>query len=283
MPPPLDDTKSIYDFLEKSSIQTDSDKLIALRAETGFDYAEALKNALAGFKYSSVLNQHAKTVVLVLDSAIPGRLAVTFYRELTRNAYLEKIAEWHEGCKWKQHFWHDETKKFVPYIGAPSNDQIIEAVLGKPRGYQDNGYVKIKKAARERLLRCIFDGAFLPPDYVVLAIHRASNPLSVTKAGKFDRNGFTQLLSTTCALVCKELKQYKKEGYTLSLEPARNDRDYLYGRLLARQINWRNMRFTRKTKTVPQPLRSGTCKHFPNVRSGHGKLSMVASYPISKQ
>jgi CRISPR-associated protein Csd1 len=32
--------------------------------------------------------------------------------------------------------------------------------------------------------------------------------------------------------VCKELKQRKKEGYTLSLEPTRNDRDYLYGRLL---------------------------------------------------
>ena len=232
LPPPLDDTKSIYDFLEKSSPQTDSDKLIALRAETGFDYAEALKNALAGFKYGSALGKHAKTAVLALDAAIPGRLAVTFYRELDHYAYLEKIAEWHDGCKWNQQFWHDESQKFIPYIGAPSIDRIIEAVLGKPRGYQDNGYVKIKKAARERLLRCIFDGACLPTDYIVLAVHRASNPLSVTKAGKFDRNGFTQLVSTTCALVCKELKQYKKEGYTLSLEPARNDRDYLYGRLL---------------------------------------------------
>lgn len=232
LPPPLEDTKSIYDFLEKRSIQTDSDKLIALRAETGFDYAEALKNALAGLKYGSALDQHAKTAVLALDSAIPGRLAITFYRELTRDAYLEKIAEWHEDCKWNQQFWHNETQKLISYIGAPSIDRIIEAVLGRPRGSQDKGYTKIKKAARERLLRCIFDGAFLPTDYVVSAVRRASNPLAVTKAGKFDRNWFTQLLSTTCALVRKEIKQRKKEDYTLSLESARTDRDYLYGRLL---------------------------------------------------
>jgi CRISPR-associated protein Csd1 len=232
LPPPLEDTKSIYDFLEKRSTQTDSDKLIALRAETGFDYAEALKNALAGLKYGSALDQHAKTAVLALDSAIPGRLAITFYRELTRDAYLEKIAEWHEDCKWDQKFWHNETQKFISYIGAPSINRIIEAVLGRPHGSQDNGYTKIKKSARERLLRCIFDGAFLPTDYVVSAIRRASNPLAVTKAGKFDRNWYTQLLSTACALVSKEIKQRKKEDYTLSLESARTDRDYLYGRLL---------------------------------------------------
>lgn len=232
LPSPLDDTKSIYDSLEKNSTQTDSDKQIALRAETGFDYADALKKALAGFKYGTALNQHAKTAVLALDSAIPGRLAVTFYRELDHYAYLEKIAEWHEDCKWNQQFWHEDTQKFVSYIGAPSVDRIIEAVLGKPRGHQDNGYIIIKKSARERLLRCIFDGAFLPTDYVVLAVHRASTPLAVTKADKFDRNGFTQLVSTACALVRKELKQHKKEGYTLSIELARTDRDYLYGRLL---------------------------------------------------
>jgi CRISPR-associated protein Csd1 len=232
LPSPLEDTKSIFDFLEKNSIRTDSDKRIALRAETGFDYADALKNALAGFKYSSVLDQHAKTAVLALDAAIPGRLAVTFYRELNRAEYLEKIAEWHEDCKWEQRFWSDETQKYIPFIGASSVDLIIEAVLGKPRGFQDDGYTKIKKSARERLLRCIFDGAFLPTDYFLLAVQRASNPLAVTRAGKFDRNEFMQLISTACALVRKNFKQYKKEDYTLSLEPERTDRDYLYGRLL---------------------------------------------------
>ena len=233
LPRPLDDTKSIYDFMEKNSVQkTSFDKQITLRAETGLDYAKALKEALAGFKYGNALDRHAKTAVLVLDSAIPGRLAVTFYRELNCNTYIEKIAKWHEGCKWNQQFWNDDTQKYVQYIGAPSIDRIIEAVFGKPRSNRDDSYKKIKKTARERLLRCIFDGAFLPADYVVAAFHRASNPLAVTKNGKFDRNGYAQILSTVCALVRKEIKQRKKEDYKLSLESTRTDRSYLYGRLL---------------------------------------------------
>ena len=90
----------------------------------------------------------------------------------------------------------------------------------------------MKKAARERLLRCIFDGAFLPRDYVVAAVWRASNPLGIAKNGKFDRNGFEQVLSTACALVRKDYQQSNREDYKLSIELDRKDRDYLYGRLL---------------------------------------------------
>lgn len=233
LPPPLNDTKSIWDFLQGISTQTDSDRQISLRAETGFDYANALKKAFAGFKYGKALEQHASTAVLALDAPSDGRMSVTFYREISRGEYLEKIAEWHEDCKWTLLFWSDETQRYIPYIGAPSVDRIIEVVYGKPRGHTDDGYTKIKKGARERLLRCIFDGALLPIDYVVSAVRRASNPLAVpSKNGGFDRNGFEQLVSTACALVRKDFKQHKKEDYTLSLEPERTDRGYLYGRLL---------------------------------------------------
>lgn len=234
LPPPLGDTKCIWDFMVEGSTQTESDKQIALRGETGVDYADALNSALAGFKCGKALEQHPQTAVLVLDAPSDGRMSVTFYRELNRDEYLEKIAEWHEDCKWNQIFWREDGGKkiSVPYIGAPSVDRIIEAVYGKPRSRKDEGYTKIKKAARERLLRCIFDGAPLPLDYVTSAVRRASNPLSATRDGKFDRNGFLQLLSTACALVRKDFKQRKEEDYALSLQSERTDRDYLYGRLL---------------------------------------------------
>ncbi|MDR1530078.1 MAG: type I-C CRISPR-associated protein Cas8c/Csd1, partial [Burkholderiales bacterium] len=235
LPPPLDDTKSIWDFVvENAGPQTETDRQIALRAVTGADYAEALEEALAGTRYTKMMEQHAKTAVLALDAPISGRMSITFYRELACKEYLERIAEWHSDCKWNQVFWRAEDGKRTPvsFIGAPSVDKIIEAVFGKPRSFNDEGYTKVKKAARERLLRCIFDGAFLPTDYVVSAIRRASNPLAVTRNGKFDRNGFGQILSTACALVRKDFKQRNTEDYTLSLESERTDRDYLYGRLL---------------------------------------------------
>lgn len=232
LPPPLHDTMRIWDILQESQTKTKSDTQIALRAETGFDYAEALKKSLNGFGYGNALGQHTKTAVIALDAATTGRLSITFYRELDRTEYLEKIAAWHHGCKWNQKLWDEENKRYVPYIGAPSVDKIIEAVHGRPRGGKDESYTKIKKSARERLLRCIFDGAALPTDYVVSAVRRASNPLCITKGGKFDRSDFEQILSTACALVRKYYQQRNEEGYKLSIEKDRKNRDYLYGRLL---------------------------------------------------
>jgi CRISPR-associated protein Csd1 len=231
LPPPIED-KSIWAMLQNNSVQTESDIRIDLSAETGFDYADALRNALGGFGHGQSLKQHAKTAVIALDAATTGRLSITFYRELDRNEYLEKVADWHSSCKWHQKFWDKVAEKYIPYIGAPSMDKIIEAVHGKTRGPKDESYTKIKKVARERLLRCVFDGAFLPKDYVVAAVQRATNPLAITKNGKFDRNGFEQIASTACALVRRDFQQRKEEDYQLSIELDRIDRDYLYGRLL---------------------------------------------------
>lgn len=231
LPPPIED-KSIWTVLQGSSVKTESDMQIEFRAETGFDYGDELKKALEGFGHGQALKQHVKTAVIALDAATTGRLSITFYRELDRTEYLERVADWHSSCKWHQKFWDKLDKKYIPYIGAPSVDKIIEAVHGKPRGTKDESYTKIKKAARERLLRCVFDGAFLPKDYVVAAVRRAANPLGITINNKFDRKGFEQIASTACALVRKDFQQLKEEDYKLSIEPDRTDRDYLYGRLI---------------------------------------------------
>lgn len=231
LPPPIED-KSIWDILQAPQTKTDGDTQIAMRAETGFDYADVLKKSLAGLGYSKTLEQHTKTAVVALDAATTGRLSITFYRELDRSEYLERIAEWHSVCKWNQKFWNKEIEKYISYTGAPSVDKIIEAVYGKTRAGKDDSYTKIKKTARERLLHCIFDGAILPTDYIKAAVRRVSNPLGITKANKFDRNGFEQILSTTCALIRKYYQQTQKEDYKLSVELDRTDRDYLYGRLL---------------------------------------------------
>ncbi len=233
LPSPLDDTKCILDRMLAVQTNTDAEGKASLRAITGHDYSNGLKKALEGQKYSNALGQHPTTAIIVLDAPISGRMSITFYRELARNEYLEKIANWHNACKWNQHFWSSEAQRTVCYVGAPSVDHIIEAVYGKPRGRNDESYTKIKKSARERLLRCIFDGECLTADYISSAVHRASNPLAVTKNnGSFDRNGFDRLLSTACAIVRKDSQQRNMEEQTLSLDPTRTDRDYLYGRLL---------------------------------------------------
>ena len=231
LPPPLDE-KCIWDFLQETGAKTESDNQISLRAETGFEYADELRKALAGYGHSEALSQHPKTAVMALDAATTGRLSITFYRELDRAEYLEKIIDWHMNCKWNRKFWDAVNQKYVSYFGAPPVDTVIEVIYGKPRSHNDEGYVKIKKAARERLLRCIFDGEALPRDYIMAAIRRVSNPFGITQDGKFDRNGFYRILSTACALVRRDHQQRNKEDCKMSIEFDRTDRDYLYGRLL---------------------------------------------------
>jgi CRISPR-associated protein Csd1 len=216
-------TKDTYEFV------TENDKEIIFHAETGVNYSDALKRALGSYGLSKALKKHKRIAVFALDAATTGRLSITFYRELAENEYLERIVNWHDSCKWHQVFWDKEEKKCVSYEGAPSVDKIIETVYGKQRSPRDESYIKIKKTARERLLRCIFDGEFIPRDYILAAVHRVSNPLGVTVDGKFNRDGFEQILSVTCALV---RKFYEEEDYKLSIELDRTDRDYLYGRLL---------------------------------------------------
>lgn len=236
LPPPIEE-QSMWDLMQSLSVNTEKDDEVKLRAETGFDYADSLRKALAGYGVNVALREHEQTAVVALDAATTGRLSITFYRELERGDYLEKIAEWHDHCKWHQQVWSRENEKYIRFVGAPAVDRIIEAVYGKPRGAKDQSYTKIKKAARERLLRCIFDGADIPFDYVKAAVCRASNPLGITKNGKFNRYDFMSVMSTACALVRKDYQQRNQEVYEMSIELERRDRDYLYGRLLGAADN----------------------------------------------
>ena len=194
---------------------------------------------MAGYKLDPVLKAgaHDSTVVLILDAATTGRLSVTFYREMTREEYLEKLVAWHEECRWlivreRKDARKGEKDLFYEYNGAPSVDSIIESVYGRPHG-KDSGYNKLKKRARETLIRCIFDNSPFPQNYLIQAVRRASAPLAnaVVKE-KFNKGVFLRNLSVVCALVNKSQKDEGKEPYSMSLEATRTDRDYLYGRLL---------------------------------------------------
>lgn len=230
---PIFNNNSLSDFLESIELENmETDMKLALQANTGFNYHKALNNALLGGRYNEILQKHPKTCILVLDNATTGRMAITFYRELNSREYLEKIKQWHDTCSWYHSFRIARSESIATFIGAPFTDRIIEAVYGFPSSNNDAGHIKIKKFARERLLRCVFDGISLPADFTQAAIRRTSNPLAVTEDDKFNRWKFNQLLSTTCSLIRKEFLQNYNKEFKLTLEADRNDRDYLYGRLL---------------------------------------------------
>jgi CRISPR-associated protein Csd1 len=102
-------------------------------SQTGYTAQEIgiqLSKRIAG--YSVQLGNTDDIVVMALDSATPGRIAIRFYRELTGSAYLQRINMWHDpdtGCTWHRSLVKD--KKTIVFIGAPAPRDIAEATYGK--------------------------------------------------------------------------------------------------------------------------------------------------------
>lgn len=175
-------------------------------------FALRLKNAIRG--YGKELEPTEDIVVMGIDSATPGRMAITFYRELKGSEFLARIEAWHIKCAWSQNFGKD--KKFV---GAPAPRDIAEAAYG--RRVDD----KLRKAVAERLLPCIVDSSPLPRDLVESTTRRASN-----RTGFEDKWEWEKCLGIACALF---KGSQTERDYQMTLEADRKTRDYLYGRLLA--------------------------------------------------
>ena len=165
-------------------------------------------------------------VVMGIDSATPGRMAITFYRELTGSEFLDRLEKWHDSCAWLHDYgYNPETKKRICFVGAPAPKDIAEAAFGH---YENDRLVvddKIKKSTVERLMPCIIDNQQIPRDLVESVTRRATNRVGFKK-----NEDWNKTLSIACALF---RKLNEKEGYSMALDAERKARDYLYGRLLA--------------------------------------------------
>ncbi len=181
--------------------------------DVGQAFAIRLRRALAG--YGAKLDPTDDIVVMGLDSATPGRMAITFYRELKGSEFLERIQNWHE-----QYAWHQNFSRESKFVGAPAPNDIAEAAFGRKVDE------KLKKATVERLLPCIVDGRVVPRDLVESAVRRACN-----RAG-LDHWEWEKVLGIACSLFRGYSKAQGRE-YDMALDENRTSRDYLYGRLLA--------------------------------------------------
>lgn len=202
--------------------------------DTREEFASRLNKAAAG--YSAELNDSSNVVVMGLDSTngLQGRLSLTFYRDLTGSEFLKRILQWHTTCMWYPLFRsyrdNDGMNRWIRFRGAPSPADIAVAAYGT--SLND----KLKKATVERLLPCIVDGKPLPWDLVEAASMRASRPFGM------ERWEFNRTLGIACALIRKyyndkmndrmSQKEYR-EVWSVELDVTKNDRSYLFGRLLA--------------------------------------------------
>lgn len=207
IPDPLADTFALFE-LEALS------QPIVYRGDAGQRYALALKSKIGGYRAS--LSPTASIVVMALDAATPGRMAISFYREFGGAEFLDRVEEWHARFSWPQNF-----SKLRRFTGAPAPRDIAEAAYGPSVDE------RLRKACVERLLPCIVDGRMLPRNLVESCIRR------VTQRPAMKTWEWEKALGIACALFRGHQQQLKQGDYAMALEPDRHTRDYLFGRLLA--------------------------------------------------
>ncbi len=210
VPDPFKDSLTLFLDSEEITVPADEPEQ-ADAGDAGQAFALRLKKAIAG--YRAKIDPTEDIVVMGLDSATPGRMAITFYRELMGSEFLDRLQAWHEKYAWPQNFG-----KQSRFVGTPAPRDIAEAAFG--RRLDD----KLRKTTVERLLPCIVDGQLLPRDLVDSVVRRTCNRVGL------DHWEWEKNLGIACALF---KGFFNKREYQMTLETDRTSRDYLYGRLLA--------------------------------------------------
>lgn len=191
------------------------------KAMSGYDTLQNEKKGVASLKYM---------VLLGVDAATTGRLAVVEAKKIEETRYLENIRKWHKECWWRHEKWKDG--KRIVYYGMVGVKDIADLLFGiENKGsitIVDANSKKLYAEVAKRILPCIWDGQRIPTDYVERAINKASNPLAYK-----ERRNWEQVLALACSMVKKRRKELYKEEWTMAVDKECRERDYLYGRMLA--------------------------------------------------
>lgn len=205
--------------------------------DIGERFAKKLNSYLQGyFQKKEGLKTDETIAIMALDSATPGRMGITYYRDFIAKDYINKVEQWHQQFAWPQRITREieqagkKPKSVARWIvSAPSPWNILQAAYGSVVKSNET----LKKSLNERIMPCIVEGRPFPRDLLQLAVNQASNPNSGER-WEWERN-----VGVACALYRgfhhpdrqPELKRQKE--YSMSLDKENCSRDYLYGRLLA--------------------------------------------------
>ena len=193
--------------------------------------AQIIKKKLHG--YQAELKECEQISLIMLDSATPGRMALTYYQEFLPADYFANLDAWIDDFSWYQRYSIEvpngkKTDKrtqwrFVP----PSPYSIADTVYGK--SLSDT----LKKQLYARLLPVIAGGTSvpIPEDLVQKSFQAACNP-NGCENWEWQRN-----IGVACALYkgwrARHHDLSQRRTYPMSLDTQNRSRDYLYGRLLA--------------------------------------------------
>lgn len=248
------DSVDVDESLPDYDDRTDYDKLQDAYGQTEVDYAERFGKLLRGYGGNPSLDwmrtHRRRMAIAIFDAATTGRLGVTFYRELTEDEYIENVLQWHKDSSWpltrRNQAGIDALKNpddagkaaaiplSIHYIGTPSFVDIINCIYDDDERVGDR-YVRFKKKVEKQLVECMFGNNSLPGSFLRQAFYRVIRPNGYDNAAAWRRD-----FEIACSMWKKHFveedskrPEQERNPITMALDKERDDRDYLYGRLLA--------------------------------------------------
>ncbi len=221
-----------FDEVEGSLSESEADSVIDHSIDLGQSYAAKLTAYMRG--YHAKLSDSDQISIMAIDSATPGRMGITYYRETLPQEYIDKITQWHTDMAWPQRVVIEiPQKKGKPKsritwpLSAPSPYTILQVVHRDTIKSNES----LKKHFYERLIPCVLEGRSIPPDLVKLSVARASSP-----SGQ-ERWEWERALGVACSLFrgfhIRHPRSELRKDFAMALDTTYTSRDYLYGRLLA--------------------------------------------------
>ena len=225
------DTSSVENEVEINRLSENENGVIDWSANIGQQAAAIIKKKLHGYKKE--LKEHEQISLLMLDSATPGRMALSYYQEFLPIDYFANLDAWIDDFSWYQRHSIEKPngkktdKQTIWAFVPPSPAAIGYAVYGQ--ALSDT----LKKQLYARLLPVIAGGKNVPIPYdlVQQSFQTACNPHG-SEHWEWERN-----IGVACALYkgwrARHHDLSQRRTYPMSLDMENRSRDYLYGRLLA--------------------------------------------------
>lgn len=217
---------------ENDSQQVIVEQPIETDTETAYDTVNHGKNLGTHFAqrfnkkrlgYQQKLDAHEQISVISLDSATPGRMAVTYYYETMPNDYFEALEQWYEDFAWYGSYYDKESGAKRHVIQPPTPYQIAQSAYGKR--LSDS----VKKQVVSQVLPVIVEGHHrqIPYYLVESCFKRACNP------NNLDAWEWQETSNVTCGLYKGYIFRKEKRRISMTLDENETNRSYLFGRLLA--------------------------------------------------
>ena len=214
------DSEEFADIDDSDEIEEQSSKLHHHK-DIGSQFAHNLKKTMQGYRQK--LTDNDQISVISLDSATPGRMAVTYYYEAMPDDYLTAIADWYDNFAWYASYQDKETKQRRMTIQAPTPYQIAVSAYGSRLSDA------VKKQVVSQVLPVIVEGHHRQIPYYLVenCFKRACNP------NNMEVWEWQETSNVTCGLYKGYIFRKEKRKIRMTLDENETNRSYLFGRLLA--------------------------------------------------